>query len=119
MTTTGDVRVGLKVQPQVDVYDAAGPNVEGDLNLDASVDYNPAPGDPFLTIGPQLQLKAGVDLDLFRVHASLEATIGYLSVRLLPHRGAARGRYTITPADPTVGGRRHSGAAGHPQRWGH
>ena len=102
VTTTGDVSVGLKVQPQVDVYDAAGPNVEGDLNLDASVDYNPAPGDPFLTIGPQLQLKAGVDLDLFRVHASLEATIGSYQFAAFLIKAPPAASYTITPADPTV-----------------
>lgn len=102
LTTTGDVSVGLKVQPQVDVYDAAGPNVEGDLNLDASVDYNPAPGDPFLTIGPQLQLKAGVDLDLFRVHASLEATIGSYQFAAFLIKAPPAASYTITPADPTV-----------------
>ena len=102
VTTTGDVSVGLKVQPQVDVYDAAGPNVEGDLNLDASVDYNPAPGDPFLTIGPQLQLKAGVDLDLFRVHASLEATIGSYQFASFLITTPPAASYTITPADPMV-----------------
>ena len=102
LTTTGDVSVGLKVQPQVDVYDAAGPNVEGDLNLDAGVDYNPAPGDPFLTIGPQLQLKAGVDLDLFRVHASLEATIGSYQFAAFLIAAPPAASYTITPPDPTV-----------------
>jgi hypothetical protein len=125
LTMTGDVSVGLQVQPQVDIYDAAGPNVQGTLSLNADVAYNPAPGDPFLTIDPKLELQAGVDLDLFRVHASLEATIGSYEFAAFTIAVPPAASYAITPADPTVaaGGTlaltaaRSDGAA-EPLTWG-
>src|SRR6185437_2056256 len=76
VTVTGEVKVGLQVQPQAGIYDAAGPNIEADLDDDAKIDFNPAPGDPFLTIAKEIDLKAGLDLDLLGQHASLEASIG-------------------------------------------
>jgi hypothetical protein len=103
VTTTGEMSLGLQVQPQVDIYGTAGPNVEGDLDLAADVNYRPAAGDPFLSVGPELKLKAGLDLDVLGQHASLEATIGaydYAAFRIAKPPAAS---YAITPANPTVG----------------
>lgn len=103
LTVTGEADLGLKVQPQADIYDAAGPNVEADLDASAQVNFTPSPGDPFLSIGPKLELKAGVDLDLFSVHASLDATIGAFTFTAFTIQDPPSASYTISPAGPSVG----------------
>ena len=101
-TVTGDLALGLQVQPQVKLWGAAGPNVEADLDADARIDFNPAPGDPFLTIGPEIVAKAGVDLDLLGVHESLDATIGTFQYAAFTIDDPPTASYTITPPDPAV-----------------
>jgi hypothetical protein len=99
---TGEVDLGIKAQPQADLYDAAGPNVEADVDAAASVNFAPAPGDAFLTIGPKLSLKAGLDLDLLGKHASLEATIGTFAFAPFVINAPPTASYTISPANPSV-----------------
>lgn len=99
---TGEVDLGIKAQPQADLYDAGGPNVEADIDMAASIDFAPAPGDPFLTIGPKLSLKAGLDLDLLGKDASLEATIGTFAFASFLINSPPTASYTISPASPSV-----------------
>jgi fibronectin type III domain protein len=99
LIATGDLELTLTTQPQADIYDAAGPNVEGDLVLDIAVSSS---GDPFLTIGPKLELKAGVDLDVLHAHASLEAAIGTFSYAAYTIKDPPAASYTISPANPSV-----------------
>src|SRR6185437_880887 len=102
VTVTGEVKVGLQVQPQAGIYDAAGPNIEADLDDDAKIDFNPAPGDPFLTIAKEIDLKAGLDLDLLGQHASLEASIGAFQFGSFTIEDPPTASYTITPSGGTV-----------------
>jgi hypothetical protein len=99
VTATGDLALGLQVQPQAGIYDAAGPNVEADLDEDAGINFT---GAPFISIGPKVALKAGVDLDLLGKHASLDATIGTFSFAAFTIEDPPTASYTLTPADPAV-----------------
>lgn len=101
-SVTGEVDLGLQAQPQADLYDAAGPNVEADIDAAAQVNFTPAPGEHFLTIGPKLELKAGLDLDLLGKHASLEATIGTFAFGAFVINSPPAASYTIRPASPSV-----------------
>lgn len=102
VTATGELDLHLEAQPQADIYDAAGPNVDGEFDDTAKVNFLPAAGEPFLSIGQQLQLKAGVDLNLLGVHASLEATIGSFAFGSFIIKDPPAAAYTITPANPVV-----------------
>ena len=100
LAETGSASLSLQEQPQLDFYDVAGPNFEADENLDATMNVS---GSPFLTISPTLALKAGLDVDLFDVHRSLEVTIGTFHFPDLTIQNPPNASYVLSPANPVVG----------------
>ena len=124
-TTTGQLVADLSVQPQLDLYDVAGPNVEGDAVLTGTVNLTPPPGGAYLSVVPSLDLQAGLDVDLLDVHKSLEvrlATKTFPAFRILKPPSAT---ISISPASPQVlpghtvqlTATRSDGATGHPITW--
>ena len=125
LTTTGQLVARLSVQPQLGIYDAAGPNIQGDALLTGLVDLNPPPGGVYLSVTPSLQLLAGLDVDLLKVHKSFEVTLAtktFEAFQILKPPGAT---LTISPASPHVlpghtvqfTATRSDGATGHPITW--
>ena len=98
-TATGTVK--LQVQPQIEIYDAAGPNVEADADLTANVNFL---GSPYFTLTPSISLKAGLDFDIADglLHGSLEVTLGTFDFPAFVIESAPNATITISPSDPTV-----------------
>jgi hypothetical protein len=98
-TATGTVE--LQVQPQIEIYDLAGPNVEADADLKATVNFI---GSPYFTLAPSVALKAGLDFDILdgRFHGSLEVTLGTFDFPNFVIQSAPNVTLTVSPADPTV-----------------
>jgi len=95
--------IGLAVQPQADIYDIGGPDFEGDLDFSGTLNFNPPPGEPYLTLGPSLTLKAGIALDSFGFHADLNLTIAKLSFQaFVIDSPPGPGIYTLSPSNGTA-----------------
>lgn len=94
--------IGLKEQPQLALYDTAGPNIEADENLVATVNPTPQSGQNYFSLTPSILLKAGWDVDLLHVHASLEATIAKLSFTPFTIARAPAAFLTLAPHDGSV-----------------
>ena len=60
---------------QIEIYNLAGPNVEADAALEATVNFLAS---PYFTLQPSIKLKAGLDFDNLDglTHGSLEVTLG-------------------------------------------
>jgi hypothetical protein len=98
---TGDLELTLTTQPQADVYDAAGPNIEEDNALAVHMDPT---GHPFLSAGPEIALKAGLDIpyEVFGEYPHVEATIGTFKFASYDIDSAPTASYAISPANPVV-----------------
>ncbi len=98
-TATGSVT--LTVQPQIGIYDAAGPNVEAVADLTADVNFL---GSPYFTLTPTITLKAGLDFDILDglFHGSLDATLGTFDFPAFVIESAPNATLAISPANPTV-----------------
>ncbi len=103
-TATGTIE--LAVQPQIGIYDAAGPNVEADADLTANVNFL---GSPYFTLAPSITLKAGLDFDIADglFHGSLDVTLGTFhfpsfTIAQCPerHPGHQPGQSHRLPRDP-------------------
>lgn len=75
VSVTASASLDLYVQPQLDLYDLAGPNLQIDDNITASADYA---GTPYFTLGGSLDLQAGLDILAFGFHKSLEVPLASL-----------------------------------------
>jgi hypothetical protein len=102
LTNTGELTADLSVQPQLDIYDAGGPNIQGDAILAGVVNLTPPPGGAYLSVTPSLKLLAGLDVDLLGVHKSFDVTVATLSFPPFQILNPPSATYTITPANPQV-----------------
>jgi streptogramin lyase len=98
-TATGTIE--LEVQPQIGIYDLAGPNVEADADLTATVDFL---GSPYFTVAPSIVLKAGLDFDIAGglLHGSLDVTLGTFDFPSFVIASVPHTALTVSPADPSV-----------------
>ena len=98
-TATGSI--GLEVQPQIDLYDVAGPNVEADADLGADVNFSSS---PYFTLTPSITLKAGLELDILDglVHGSLEVTLGTFGFTAYEIASPPNATLTLSPQNPTI-----------------
>jgi hypothetical protein len=80
VSATATDTVELQVQRQIDIYDLAGPNVEADADLTATVNFL---GSPYFTLAPSIALKAGLDFDILdgMFQGSLDVTLGTFDSR--------------------------------------
>jgi hypothetical protein len=99
LTITGEASIELEEQPQLDIYDVAGPYLDATEDLTATLDTSAS---PYLTIGPSLTLKAGFDVDVLGYDKSLDVTIGTFTYPAFTITSAPTASYTVSPADPTV-----------------
>jgi chemotaxis receptor (MCP) glutamine deamidase CheD len=101
VSATAAGTVELQVQPQIGIYDAAGPNVEADADLTADVNFL---GSPYFTLTPSITLKAGLDFDILDglFHGSLEVTLGTFDFPAFVIESAPNATLAISPANPTV-----------------
>jgi len=100
-TDNGNLVIDLSAQPQLDVFDTAGPNVEGDLILTATFTVNPPPGTPWLSLVPSVSISVGLDIDIDGFHESLEvqlATLTFPALQLFSQPVTL----TISPPYPEV-----------------
>ncbi len=101
MTNTGQLVADLSAQPQLDLYDVGGPNVQGDAILTGTVNLSPPPGGAYLSVVPSLELSVGLDVDLLGEHKSFElrlATKTFPAFQILKPPAVL----TISPANPNV-----------------
>jgi hypothetical protein len=94
--------VGFAEQPQMDLYDASGPDFEVDEDLTATVSPFPPPGGDYFTITPSLSEKVGWDVDLLNFHASLEAQIAAQTFPVFAIPAPPGAFMTVSPANPSV-----------------
>jgi large repetitive protein len=125
LSVTGQLNVGFSVQPQIAIYDLAGPNVEGDLLAVADVNLTPPPGAAYLSVTPEIQLKAGLDVDVLGFHESLELSLATKVFTTFTILQAPTATLAITPsASQVLPGQtqqftatRSDRAGGHPVTW--
>jgi hypothetical protein len=124
-TNNGQLVADLSVQPQLDIYDVGGPNLEGDALLTAVVNLNPPPSGAYLTVTPSLNLLIGLDVNLFGIQKSFEIpllTVTFPEFKITKPPGPM---LIITPDSPQVQpghtiqfrSARTDGAKGHPVTW--
>ena len=125
LTTTGQLSADVSLQPQLDLYDAGGPNLQGDAILAGTVNLTPPPGGAYLSVIPSLQLSAGLDVDLLGEHKSLEVALATKTFPPFQILNPPSATITITPANPEVlpgktvqlTATRSDHAGGHPVTW--
>ena len=127
LSVTGEIDTELSVQPSIRLYDLAGPYIEGDLHAVADINLTPPPGGAYLTITPELQLKAGLELDILdgAYQASLDVTLATVTFPSFSIIAAPSAVLNITPANAQVlpgqtvhfSAARSDGQNGHPVSW--
>jgi Fibronectin type III domain len=95
--------VTLSEQPQLDLYDAAGPGFEADEQLDATLNPFPGPGQDYFTLTPSLHLKAGFLIDLLSYHDSLSLPIADLTFPPFTITQPSGAFLTVSPGSASVG----------------
>ncbi len=95
--------VTLSEQPQLDLYDAAGPGFEADEQLDATLNPFPGPGQNYFTLTPSLHLKAGFQIDLLSYHDSLDVPIADLTFSPFTIAQPSGVFLTVSPSNASVG----------------
>jgi len=101
-TTNGQIVADLSTQPQLDIYDLGGPNIQADAILTADVNFTPPPGGAFLTLTPSLKLSVGLTVTAFGFNDSFELpllTLKFPAFKILKPPG---GELVITPDSPQV-----------------
>ena len=101
VTATATGSIDFEVQPQIDIYDAAGPNIDANANLTANVNFL---GSPYFTLTPSITMKAGLDFDILDglYHGSLEVNLVTLSFPSFVIQSAPTATLAISPSNPTV-----------------
>jgi hypothetical protein len=104
-TATGTVE--LEAQPQIEIDDLAGPNLEADADLTADVNFL---GSPYFSLTPSITMKAGLDFDILDglFHGSLEVDLTTLNFTAFTIGSAPNATLAISPANPTVFPGKHS-----------
>jgi hypothetical protein len=94
--------IGLSMTATLLADDAIGPDVEADLGMQETVNPVPTQGQPYFEIGPVLQLKAGLDLDLYIIHPQLNVTLAQFDFAPFLIQSPPAPTYAITPANPVL-----------------
>jgi hypothetical protein len=94
--------IGFSEQPQLDLYDATGPNFEAAESVQATLNPAPQAGQDYFSLVPSLNLKAGWDVDLLGFHASLDAQIAHLTFPAFVIAKPPGAFLTVSPASPSV-----------------
>jgi Fibronectin type III domain len=127
LSGTGQLNVGFTAQPELQIYDQAGPDIEANLMAATQMTVPPPAGQPWLTITPQLQLKAGFQVDILegRFTASLQVTLATQLFKPFTLFGPSPVTLTINPVNADVSpgqtiqfsSSRSDGTTGHPVTW--
>ncbi|CAN5330728.1 hypothetical protein BH11ACT5_BH11ACT5_14120 [soil metagenome] len=80
LSATGKASLSVGFLPTVALYGAGGPSVEASAALEADMNFNPKPGEAFLTISPRIEVKAGLSLIAFGQSTSLQYTVATLTL---------------------------------------
>jgi len=94
--------VGLSVEPMLLADDVAGPAFEGYFGMQATINPNLAQGRPYFEIGPFLQLKAALDLNLYIIHPELSITLAQFDFAHFVIRNPPAPTYAISPANQVL-----------------
>jgi hypothetical protein len=122
---TGELATGISVEPEVEIYDAAGPDVDAGVELDTDIQLPAPPGGDYITITPKVEIEAGFTVNVLGYNANLDVTLATVvgpSFTLVHGPSAS---LNISPADPsTLPGEtiqfsttRSDGATGYPVTW--
>ncbi|MBS42806.1 MAG: hypothetical protein CMH83_06505, partial [Nocardioides sp.] len=72
VSATGTGFLGLKARLINSLYGAAGPSLTVTAGLEATINFNPRPGDAWFTLGPKVDVSAGLAFSAFGLHGELE-----------------------------------------------
>ena len=103
LTATADGSVGVKVDTLAKLYGSGGPGVSVDNSLGASINFNPPPGEKFLTIDDTLSVDATLKFDRFGISGDVSAQVyaktwaDLFSINAVP-----TATYTITSPIPAA-----------------
>ena len=102
LTYSGTLFAGVSIVPQLDIDDAAGPDFEADVGIQAQINPDPSPGQYFFELGPALNLSAGLAFDLFGLHGQANYKFSQFTYAGFTISKAPVPSYTVTPADPSI-----------------
>ncbi|MHB8439215.1 MAG: beta strand repeat-containing protein [Acidimicrobiales bacterium] len=106
VSATATASLSVNVQPQIEIYDATGPNVEATAAITANVNFLPSPGQPYFELDGQLSLGAGWDIDLawgpISYHKTFDFTLASLTFPVFKILNAPNATLTVSPTNTTV-----------------
>jgi hypothetical protein len=104
VSVTGQGSVSLDLTPLAAIYGIGGPDVSFDAELDASLNFDPSPGQPFLEIQPKLVAKAGLEFDVLGFSGQADATIVSINFPAFTIDKPPTAAYTLSgPSEVPVG----------------
>ncbi|WP_212743168.1 fibronectin type III domain-containing protein [Microbacterium sp. 2FI] len=99
---SGKGSVGVRAIAIASLYSLGGPSLSFEARLEAEIDFLPPPGEPFLTIGPVIEVKAGLAFHAFGVHGAVEASIAVKRFLKFTIDAPPSASYSITPTSAEV-----------------
>jgi hypothetical protein len=100
------VTATLAIEPDLSVYGVTSADIEVDLSLEATMNFEPPPGDPVFEIDPSIALKAGWDIDIslgpITFDRNLTVTLVTLNFPGFDLEKAPNAYVVITPANAAV-----------------
>lgn len=99
VSATASADISLSIQPQLDIYGVAGPNLQATASLTATVNFD---ANPYFTLVPQISLAAGLDFDIWVFHASLEVNLGTHTFSGISLSTPPKATISVSPANSTV-----------------
>jgi hypothetical protein len=94
--------VALKVGPIFKLYGITGPGISVTLKLQATLHADPAPGDPWLTIAPSIEIAVLVKFKAFGIDAEASAKLAAILLPKFELGGAPPAAYLVTAPSASV-----------------
>ena len=103
VTATATGTVAIEAQPQVDIYDVTGPEVDATAQLKANVDFL---GSAFFNLQPSVSVGAGWDIDLsfgpLSYSKSFDVTLATVDFPSFVIASPPNADLSVSPSSPTV-----------------
>jgi hypothetical protein len=103
LAVSATASIGLVAQVETQLYDAAGPDVSATLQLTATMDFNPPPNTPFLSLKPSVQLAVGLNVDVLSIKGQVSVTLATLPFPSFVIKSAPTVTMTVGPNNAFVG----------------
>jgi hypothetical protein len=102
LALSGSESIGVKITPEAEIDDATGPEIFAEGLLTGMVNFNPPPGEPFLSITPEVKMGVGWNIDLLFFAGRLELTLATKTFSPIVIEAAPPAFLSVTPADSYV-----------------